>query len=176
MNRLNREHRTLATHQRRHLGSRPLTPKLLALTAALEAVAEHGNAEERDDAERLAAAFLAHQNTRARVDQGYTGATPGWGKRGPGAHRDSYGLVHYDRDRNGAPRRASWIDHPYRLVAKGEPERSVYVAEPYGYSLDANAVRHMADLVSDGWDIHLDARLALHFPGRTIAITLKRDA
>ena len=35
MNRLNREHRTLATHQRRNLGSRPLTPKLLALTAAL---------------------------------------------------------------------------------------------------------------------------------------------
>jgi hypothetical protein len=33
----------------------------------------------------------------------------------------------------------------------------------------------MADLVSDGWDVTLDAARALHFPGRTIAIELRRE-
>ena len=65
---------------------------------------------------------------------------------------------------------ARWIDHPMRLTKTGAP--TIYVSEPY--NLSDEGILELAELVKKGWDIHISAWRAVHFPGHTLAIWMVR--
>ncbi len=68
-------------------------------------------------------------------------------------------------------RSAPWMDHPYKLLPpKGE---HVFVAEPYG--LSGPGLANLAQLSKAGWRIAVRPDLALHYPGRTVAIWVRRQ-
>ncbi len=75
------------------------------------------------------------------------------------------------RSREGL-RFASWMDHPYTLItAKGE---EIFVAEPY--DLNGTRLSALARLARQGWRVTVRPDLALHYPGRTIAIWIRKQA
>jgi len=67
--------------------------------------------------------------------------------------------------------RPSWLDHPYRLVNK-EKGREIFVAEPYGLSLEN--FESLNKLEAEGWVIDITAEGALHFPGSTIRVGIEK--
>jgi hypothetical protein len=63
-----------------------------------------------------------------------------------------------------------WMDHAYRLIAPdGSP---VFVSEPYG--IDGDALVRLQYLHSNGWRIAIRPEIALHYPGRTVAIWIRK--
>jgi hypothetical protein len=152
--RLDRDHRTLGRHLTRHLGrDQSLSPRLAALLDALRALeAPDVPSDEADRAERLIAAHLALRNTRQAIGDGYTEAGT-W-------------------DARRAPPEGRWCDHGYRLRKRGDPAADAYVGEPYG--LTERDILALADLIGDGWGVTVDARGALHFPGRTLTVRVAR--
>lgn len=73
--------------------------------------------------------------------------------------------------RNGRSTPGRWLDHPYRLVNPGTGE-VVWVTEPYGIELDD--IAELAQLRDEGWDVSLNANYAMHYPGWTIAVWIRR--
>ena len=65
----------------------------------------------------------------------------------------------------------AWRDHPYALV---HPEREylLFCAEPY--ELGSESLLALAELAVAGWDVRVDAGSAVHFPGRTLRVSLSR--
>lgn len=126
-------------------------------------VGRHSEAQARP--EDLAAVRLAAERSQILTEQG-------WEER---EWRPCRGrpLAKY----NGAGRfwewdgHPHWLDHPYRLVNKAKG-REVFVAEPYGITGDD--LESLLKLETEGWDVIIDAGMALHFPGWTIAIWLER--
>jgi hypothetical protein len=65
---------------------------------------------------------------------------------------------------------AGWMDHAYRLIAPDG--RAVFVSEPYG--VDGDALVRLTYLHSNGWRVALRPEIALHYPGRTVAIWIRK--
>jgi hypothetical protein len=75
------------------------------------------------------------------------------------------------RDRHGldrCQRLPDWVDHSYRL--RLEDGRWCYVAEPY--LLYDEAIDDLAYLRGHGFDVTVNAEVARHLPGRTIAVLI----
>lgn len=70
--------------------------------------------------------------------------------------------------------REGWMDHPYRLVKMkdGVVVSARFVAEPYG--ITSEGMENLAKVAADGYEVTVDARLALHYPGLTVAIWIER--
>jgi hypothetical protein len=66
---------------------------------------------------------------------------------------------------------AGWMDHPYRLIPPGA-EPPVFVSEPY--QLDDRSLVRLAYLQNCGWRVDVRPEMALHYPGRTVAIWIRR--
>jgi len=142
---------------------RPLPRELVPLREALEEIdLEALDARGRDDMDRLLAAGLRALRRAADRDAGVL-RRRGWDHASPSIARDPH-------DRGGGPFDLL-VDHPRREYCNGT---KVYVAEPYGYGVGADAVRRLGDAVDDGWSIRIDAELATHFPGRTVAVRFRR--
>jgi len=78
----------------------------------------------------------------------------------PGVTRSGTGL-----------RYAPWMDHLYKLIT---PQREqVFVAEPYEVS--GAGLANLARLARQGWRISVRPDLALHYPGRTVAVWVWRQ-
>lgn len=145
--------------------NRPLPEALTPLREALEGIDFRKlDARGRDEMDRMLAAGL--QAVRlARDRQAGVTRRRGWDQGSPaGIARDPYG-------RGGVNPFDLLVDHPRREWRNGA---KVYVAEPYGYGFGADALRRLAQVVDDGWSIRIDAELATHFPGRTVAVRLRR--
>lgn len=79
----------------------------------------------------------------------------------PGARHVGHGMYEL---------RAEWIDHPFRYTgADGQP---VFCSEPYG--LTAGALRELAALADEGWDVDVNPCFSTHFPGCTILVKVRR--
>jgi hypothetical protein len=48
----------------------------------------------------------------------------------------------------------------------------LFCAEPY--ELGGESLRALAELAVAGWDVRVDAGSAVHFPGRTLRVSLSR--
>lgn len=73
--------------------------------------------------------------------------------------------------RRGLLQFASWMDHSYKLITpKGE---EIFVAEPY--ELGRIALAELARLSRQGWRVSVRPDLALHYPGRTLAVWVRRQ-
>lgn len=131
---------------------------------AYAAIVGH-HSEAQASPERLAAARMAAQRSQILKKQG-------WEEREWRPYRGRplakyHGLCRFwDWDEH-----PHWLDHPYRLVNKAKG-RDVFVAEPYG--ITSEDLESLRKLETEGWDVIIDAVLALHFPGWTIAIWLER--
>ncbi len=84
--------------------------------------------------------------------------------RVPGWHR-RIGPLPVLNALRGAPR---WADHACRI--RLPDDRWCYVAEPYG--LDSEALADLAHLAANGWDVHVTAWRARHYPGHALAVEI----
>ena len=93
------------------------------------------------------------------------------GPRGPLAHRivnDYYSYWDWDKSTH-----YPWFDHPYRLVHKAKAIE-LFCLEPYDIYEDGVAA--LAKLHGAGWDVSISAQGALHFPGSTMRIAIRKRA
>jgi hypothetical protein len=82
-----------------------------------------------------------------------------------------YALAQDGPGADDVPRYLSGWDHAYRLVHP-ENKRVVWCAEPY--ELSAERLRELAKLEGQGWKVQVDADWSIHFPGRTVRVTVER--
>jgi hypothetical protein len=66
---------------------------------------------------------------------------------------------------------AGWRDHPYVLVHPDQ-EYMLFCAEPY--ELRAEDLLDLATHAANGWNVHIDSGSTIHFPGRTLRVSLSR--
>lgn len=128
---------------------------------------------QHDRLERTVCALLGALRVRVLTQQGYT--LREWrptSAKQPGVRKlEGYGSRYYEwrRDTPG------WVDHPYRLTHKHRTEdRTVttYISEPY--SLGEEGLRSLLKLADEGWVVNVTAEWALHYPGSTLRVCLKR--
>jgi hypothetical protein len=162
-----------ATHLRRHIGRligryydprEPAAPSaavrelILSTTALFPSTAwDHHNLE------RLGAAMMAASRECGMAAAGWQRRR--WDRYGPDTERypGNAWAIH------GHP---GYLDHPYRLKPPEGP--AWYVGEPY--QLEADAILHLADLIRQGWSVTVRADRALHFPGHTLSVWVRRQA
>jgi hypothetical protein len=65
--------------------------------------------------------------------------------------------------------RPNWANHSYTL--KDMEGGILHITEPY--YLANTDIKALAELVDTGWNIEISPQLAMHFPGRTMAITFR---
>ena len=92
----------------------------------------------------------------------WTAGIPG----NPLRHRCSWGGFDFDQELGAG----HWWDHAYRLVHKASG-RVIYVGEPY--QVEVEAMRSLSLLAERGWEIDIQPALALHYPGRTVAVRVR---
>ena len=114
-----------------------------------------------DAMERVAAALIVAVRKESLRRAGWQ-VRP-WGRNGPAVRRLSHGT--YEGPRGGC------FDHSIRLANRDG--RTVYLTEPYG--LSAGALRDALDIAErEGWDVRIDERCGLHFPGRTAPVVFTK--
>jgi hypothetical protein len=128
-------------------------------TAALRALLRGSDIDDLDDGsldllERSALALVGAIHTERLRRKGWESRA--WGMAAPAELSES------------SP---TWRDHPYTLVHR-EREVLLFCAEPY--ELAGEGLLALAALVVAGWDVHVDAGSAVHFPGRTLRVSLSR--
>jgi hypothetical protein len=101
---------------------------------------------------------LAREGIRRRA---WTPTAP----KSPGVRRDGP-YRYWDMNRI-----AGWHDHPYRLVAADGAV--IFVSEPY--ALTKTGLANLLRLEADGWHLLIRPEYALHFPGQTMAVWLRRE-
>jgi hypothetical protein len=62
-------------------------------------------------------------------------------------------------------------DHGY-VLRRPESGFKQYVVEPY--QIDEVGIKRLATLADEGWQVEIAPRWSIHFPGDTMAITLRR--
>lgn len=65
---------------------------------------------------------------------------------------------------------SGWFDHPYRL--RTPAGQTIYVSEPY--HIHTEGIENLARIAADGWSVEIMPEKALHFPGRTVAVWIRR--
>lgn len=90
------------------------------------------------------------------------------GKPGPGRTLDRdarryYGFSDYRAESEG------WVDHGYKLLRDG---KTIYVSEPY--QLGNDEIRELAALADQGWQVTIWPGRAIHFPGETMAVWVRK--
>ena len=66
---------------------------------------------------------------------------------------------------------AYWVDHATKLVSKGS-KKTTWMSEPY--RLDSEDIKHLAKLISRGWDIAITANMSSYCPGKTVAVLIRQ--
>lgn len=121
--------------------------------------------------ERLAAARMAAIRSNWLRSDGWKvlpwrPTTPNSPARQSKGIRGYYKYWEFDRSRLG-----HWFDHPYRLVNRNKGI-TIFVAEPY--QINGEDLVQLAALEQEGWDVTIWPEKALHFPGSTTAVWLRK--
>ena len=113
------------------------------------------------DPERVAAARMAAGRSSAFRKQGWECREWRAGPKRPWFHKEG-SLWQWD---------TPYADHPYRLVQRSTG-RELFIFEPY--DLGDDYMPRLAEIRERGWEVRISAGWALHYPGRTVAVSLER--